>query len=55
MKKLLFAAAAALVALPAQASMADVEAYIDLIQQSGTQISFNENSFDKSCIDRAGY
>ena len=51
----LLSAVAVAAPLSAQASMADVEAYIDLIQQSGTQISFNENSFDKSCIDRAGY
>jgi hypothetical protein len=51
----LLSAVAVAAPLSAQASMADVEAYIDLIQQSGTQISFNENSFDKNCIDRAGY
>lgn len=57
MKKAFFAMAAAMALSPlaAQASEADLNAYFDLIEKSGTSISYNDNTFDKNCIGKAGY
>ena len=40
---------------PAQANETDTYTLLNLIKNSGTNVSFNSNHFDKDCIGNAGY
>lgn len=57
MKKLLTAALAALtIAAPAAyANDADTLRLLDMIEATGTKVSFNSNRFDQTCINKQGY
>ena len=60
MNKLFTATAAALLAigtsLPAQAgSHQDALKLMNLVEKTGTTVSINSNTYDKNCIDKAGY
>ena len=56
MKTLLATAFAALaLATPAQAGMNDAETLMDMIESTGTTISFNSNHYDENCLGSAGY
>ena len=59
MKPLATLAAAALAGLalaaPVKAGGADAEVLVNLLEKSGTEVSFNTNKFDKNCINNKGY
>jgi hypothetical protein len=48
-------AALTLIAAPVQAGMNDAETLMDMIESTGTTISFNSNHYDENCLGSAGY
>ena len=48
-------AALTLIAAPVQAGMNDAETLMDMIESTGTTISFNNNHYDENCLGSAGY
>ena len=56
MKTILATAFAALaLATPAQAGMNETKTLMGMIKSTGTTISFNNNHYDKNCLNNAGY
>ena len=55
MKFLHIATTLFLLVTPATAGQVETTQLLDLIESTGTTVSFNTNTFDESCVGKAGY